>query len=185
MRISRIEGIQGLLGETRVTKNYPAAPVIHGALHLGVGGGQSVGILCRRNIRRMPRVRLRFWTWLWSPVSGGLIGNLSGYIPASALLPEKARALVRLPGLKPGSKVARHTVTQEFRSGPHFFLACGAALPFVGQPPQARLPASKVPPAKHHWYTVIKNTHGLVIFKVLGLRSQLPAKREVFRGNQP
>ena len=48
----------------------------------------------------MPRVRLRFWTWLWSLASGGLIGNLSGYSPASALLPEKARALVCLPGSK-------------------------------------------------------------------------------------
>ena len=80
----------------------------------------------------MPHVRLRFWTWLWSLASGGLIGNLSGYSPASALLPEKARVLVCLPGIKPGSKVARHIVVLEFRSGPHFFLACVAVLPLVG-----------------------------------------------------
>ena len=80
----------------------------------------------------MPLVRFRFWTWLWSLASGGLIGNLSGYSPASALLPEKARALVCLPGIRPGSKVTRHTVAPEFRSGPHFFLACWAVLPLVG-----------------------------------------------------
>ena len=80
----------------------------------------------------MPRVRLRFWTWLWSLASGGLIGNLSGYNPASALFPEKARVVVCLLGIKHGSKVARHTIAPEFRSGPHFFLACWAVLPLVG-----------------------------------------------------
>ena len=80
----------------------------------------------------MPRVRIRFWTWLWSLASGGLIGNLSGYSPASALLPEKARGLVYLPGIKPGSKVACHTVAPEFRSGSHLFLACWAVLPLAG-----------------------------------------------------
>ena len=76
----------------------------------------------------MPRVRLRFWTWLWSLASGGLIGNLSGYSPASALLPEKARALVCLPGIKPGIKMTRHTVAPVFQSGLHFFLACWTLL---------------------------------------------------------
>ena len=93
VRVSRIEGVQCLLGETCVTKNCPAAPVIHGTLHLGVGGGQSVGILCRRSIRRMPRVYLRFWTRRWSLASGGSIGHLSGHSPASALFPERSTSV--------------------------------------------------------------------------------------------
>ena len=89
MRISRIKGIQCLLGETCVTKNCPAAPVIHGTLHLRFGGGQSVGILRWRSIRRAPCVRLPFRTWRWSLAGGGSIGNFSGHNPASALFPEK------------------------------------------------------------------------------------------------
>ena len=79
----------------------------------------------------MPRVRLRFWTWLWSLASDGLIGNLSGYSPASAVLPEKARALVCLPGIKPGIKMTRHTIAPAFQSGLHFFSACWALLSLV------------------------------------------------------
>ena len=93
MRVSRIEGIQCLLGETCVTKNCPAAPVIHGTLHLRVGGGQSVGILCQRSIRRTPRVYLRFRTQRWSLAGGGLVGTLSGLSPASALSPGRIMSI--------------------------------------------------------------------------------------------
>src|SRR3954463_11337300 len=66
--ISRIEGIQRLLGETSVAKNCPATPVVHGTLHLGIGGRQPVRILCRRSVRGMPLVRSAsgpgFGAWL-------------------------------------------------------------------------------------------------------------------------
>ena len=93
MRVSRIKGIQCLQRETRVTKNRPAAPVIHGALHLGPGGGQPIGILRSRTIRLMSCVRLPFRTTRWSMAGGGLIGNLSGHCPASALSPENTRSV--------------------------------------------------------------------------------------------
>ena len=89
MRISRIKGIQCLRGETRVTKNCPAAPMIHGALHLRSSGGQPVGILRWRSIRLAPCARLPLRTRRWSLAGGGLVGNLSGLSPASALSPGK------------------------------------------------------------------------------------------------
>ena len=85
MRVSRIKGIQRLRGETRVTKNCPTAPVIHGALHLRPGGGQPVSILRWRSIRLAPCARLPLRTRRWSLAGGGLVGNLSGQCPASAL----------------------------------------------------------------------------------------------------
>ena len=90
VRVSRIKGIQRLRGETRVTKDYPAMPVIHGALHLRPGGGQPVGILRRRSVRLMPCIRLPFRAMRWSMAGGGLIGNLSGHCPVSALSPGKS-----------------------------------------------------------------------------------------------
>ena len=33
----------------------------------------------------MPRIRLPFWAMCWRMAGGGLIGNLSGHCPASAL----------------------------------------------------------------------------------------------------
>ena len=97
MHVSRVEGIQCLLGETSVTKNSPATPVVHGTLHLGIGGRQPVRILCRRSVRCAPCVRLRFQTRLWSLAGGGAIGNLSGYSPA------------RSEGITPGNRMARYT----------------------------------------------------------------------------
>ena len=93
VRVSRIKGIQRLWGETRVTKNCPTAPVIHGALHLRTGGGQPVGILRWRSIQLMPCVRLPFRTTRWSMAGGGLIGNLSGHCPASALSPGRIMSI--------------------------------------------------------------------------------------------
>src|SRR3954463_9913515 len=87
--ISRIEGIQRLLGETSVAKNCPATPVVHGTLHLGIGGRQPVRILCRRSDRCAPCVHLCFRTRLWSLAGGGAIGNLSGYSPVRSLRPEE------------------------------------------------------------------------------------------------
>ena len=89
MRVSHIKGIQCLRRETRVMKNRPMAPVIHGALHLRPGGGQPVGILRWRGIRLMPCVRLPFRTMRWSMAGRGLIGNLSRHCSASALSPGK------------------------------------------------------------------------------------------------
>ena len=133
------------LGETCVTKSCPATPVIQGTLHLGVGGGQSVGILCRRSIRHTLHVRLRLWAWLWSLADGGLICSSSDVVWRALFFLKGARALICLPGIKPGNMVTRHTVAPAFRSGPHFFLACWAVLPLVGQPPQARSSASRAP----------------------------------------
>ena len=148
MRISRIKGIQCLLGETCVTKNCPAAPVIHGTLHLGVGGGQSVGILCRRSIRRTPRVRLCFWTWLWSLASGGLIGNLSGYSPATHVVHGTFH-----PGIGGGQFIrilcrrsARRTprIRSRLRIRP-WRLACGCAIGSLSEysPASALFPEKK------------------------------------------
>ena len=85
---SSVEGIQCLLGETSVTKNCPATAVVHGTLHLGIGGRQPVRILCWRSVWCAPRVRLRFRTRPWSLAGGGAIGNLSGFSPARSLRPE-------------------------------------------------------------------------------------------------
>ena len=93
VRISRIKGIQSLLGETCVTKDCPTAPVIHGTIHHRFGGGQSIGILRWRNIRRAPCVRLALRTWRWSLAGGGPIGHLSGHNPASALFPKRSTSL--------------------------------------------------------------------------------------------
>ena len=97
VRISRVEGIQCLLGETSVTKNSPATPVVHGTFHLRVGGGQSIRILCRRSARRTPRIRSRLRIRPWSLAGGGAIGSLSGYSPASALFPEKKAWALNMP----------------------------------------------------------------------------------------
>ena len=43
-----------------------------------------------------------------------------------------APALIYLPGINPGNMVTRLTIAAAFQSGPHFFLACVAALRFVG-----------------------------------------------------
>ena len=45
---------------------------------------------------------------------------------------KRALVLVRLPGINPGDMVACLTVAAAYRSEPHFFLACVAALPLVG-----------------------------------------------------
>src|SRR3954463_13195711 len=86
--ISRIEGIQRLLGETSVAKDCPATPVVHGTLHLGMGGRQPVRILLWRSVRCVPCTGLRFRAGRWSLAGGGAIGNLSGYSPARSLRPE-------------------------------------------------------------------------------------------------
>ena len=119
----------------------------------------------------------------WSLAGGGSIGNLSGHSPASALSPGKIMS-VSMPSRNLFRKHgARHTIAATSRFAPHFFSACWAELPLVGQPPRARLPASKAPPAEHHWYAVIRNKHGWVM--VSGLRSQLPGKLEIFQGSRP
>src|SRR3954466_5933826 len=121
--MSRVEGIQRLLGETSVTKNCPATPVVHGTLHLGIGGRQPVYILCRRSVRCTPRVRLRFRTRPWSLAGGGAIGNLSGYSPASALFPKESTGVSMPLRIISWNKIARHTIAPAPQSGPHFFLA--------------------------------------------------------------
>ena len=97
VRISRIEGIQCLLGETSVAKNCPATPVVHGTLHLGIGGRQPVRILCRRSVRCAPCVRFCFRARRWSLAGGGAVGNLSGCSPARSLRPEDSTN-VNMPG---------------------------------------------------------------------------------------
>ena len=81
--VCRIEGVKCLFGKDVVPKHGPLAPVIHGTLHFGIHNGERVCILCRRIIRRLPRVRVRLDVRPWSPTGGGVIGNLSGYSLAS------------------------------------------------------------------------------------------------------
>ena len=51
----------------------------------------------------MPCVRLLFRTTRWSMASGGLIGNLSGHCPASALCPGKVMS-INIPPRDPSLK---------------------------------------------------------------------------------
>ena len=101
MRVSRIKGIQRLGGETRVTKNCPTAPMTHGALHLRPGGGQPVGILRWRSVRLAPCARLPLRTRRWILAGEGLVGNLSGLSPASALSPGRIMSINIPPRIFP------------------------------------------------------------------------------------
>ena len=51
----------------------------------------------------MPSVRLPFWTTHWSMAGRGLIGNLSGHCPASALSPGKVMS-INIPPRDPSLK---------------------------------------------------------------------------------
>ena len=93
----------------------------------------------------MPCIRLPSRAMCWSMAGGGLIGNLSGHCPTSAL--------------SPGKTVVRRTVAATFRFAPHSSSACWAQLTLVGQPQRVRLPALKAPPVRHRWYTVVRNKH--------------------------
>ena len=78
-------------------KHCPAAPVIHGALHLKPGGGQSVGILRWRSIWLAPCARLPLQTRCWSLAGRGLVGNLHAHSPAGTLSPAKVMSIQTLP----------------------------------------------------------------------------------------
>ena len=78
-------------------KYCPAAPVIQGTLHLRLGGGQSVGILRRRNVRLAPCARLPLQTRCWSLAGRGWIGNLHARSPADAFFPTKVMSTQTLP----------------------------------------------------------------------------------------
>ena len=97
MRVPRVKGIQRLGGEARVTKNCPAVPMVHGALHLRPGGGQSVGILRWRSIRLAPCARLPLQTRRWSLAGRSWVGNSYAHSPAGTLSPAKVMSIQTLP----------------------------------------------------------------------------------------
>ena len=97
VRVPRVKGIQRLGGEARVTKYCPAAPMIHGTLHLRLGGGQSVGILRRRNVRLAPCARLPLRTRRWSLAGRSRIDSLYTRSPAGAFSPTKVMSTQTLP----------------------------------------------------------------------------------------
>ena len=122
--------------------------MVHGILHLGIGGRQPVCILRRRSIRCAPCVRLRLRTRLWSLAGGGAIGSLSGCRLARSLCPEKS-ASVNMPlRYNNWDRGARHTFELMPWSGLHLFSAHGALRPLVGLSPQVRPSASTTSPAK-------------------------------------
>ena len=141
-------------------KNCPATPVVHGTLHLGIGGRQPVRILCRRSVRCAPCVRLRFRTRLWSLAGGGAIGSLSGYSPARSLCPEESTSVNVPRRYNTWDKGARHTFALTPRSGLHLFSAHGALRPLVGLSPQVRPSALKTSPAKFGCNQETENTRG-------------------------
>ena len=136
------------MGETSVAKNCPATLVVHGTLHLRVGGRQPVHILRRRSVWRAPCVRLRLLTRLWSLAGGGAIGSLSGCSPARSLCPKESTSVNMPHRCNTWDKGARHTFALTPRSGLHFFSARGALQPLVGLSPQVRPSALKTSPAK-------------------------------------
>ena len=148
------------MGETSIAKNCPATPVVHGTLHLRVGGRQPVHILRRRSVWRAPCVRLRLRTMLWSLAGGGAIGSLSGYSPARSLCPEESTSVNVPRRYNTWDKGARHTFALTPRSGLHLFSAHGALRPLVGLSPQVRPPVSKTSPAKLGCNQETENTRG-------------------------
>ena len=90
VRVPRVKGIQRLRGEARVTKYCPAAPMVHGALHLRLGGGQPVGILRWRSVRLAPCACLPLQTRCWSLAGRSWIGNLYARSLAALFLLQKS-----------------------------------------------------------------------------------------------
>ena len=157
--------------------------MIHGALHLKPGGGQSVGILRWRSIRLAPCARLPLQTRCWSLAGRGLVGNLSAHSPASTLSPAKVMSIQTL---------SRNFVPNNNRD----LYRCGdvsirAALLF-------RLPGRTDPcwpaavasascpegtPCETPLYTGSDmHRDGMM---VSGLRSQSPGKPDIGQGSQP
>ena len=97
MRVPCVKGVQCLRGEARFTKYCPVAPMVHGALHLRLGGGQSVGILRWRNVRLAPCARLPLQTRCWSLAGRCWIGNLHARSSADAFFPTKVMSTQTLP----------------------------------------------------------------------------------------
>ena len=141
-------------------KNCPATPVVHGTLHLRVGGRQPVHILRRRSVRCSPCVRLRLRTRLWSLAGGGAIGSLSGYSPARSLCPEESMSVNVPRRYNTWDKGARHTFALTPRFGLHFFSAHGALRPLVGLSPLVRPSTSKTSPTKFGCNQETENTRG-------------------------
>ena len=94
IRVRQIEGIKSLFRKDVVPKHGPSAPVIHGALYFGVCGREHIHVPCRRTMRHRPRVRLRSRSRLWNPASGGVIGGIHGYSPATPLPARTQRELL-------------------------------------------------------------------------------------------
>ena len=108
----------------------------------------------------MPYIHLPFRAMRWSMAGGGLIGNLPGHCPASALSGKVMS--INIPPGNPSLKIAvLRTVAATFQFASHSSSACWAGLTLVGQPPQVRLPALKAPPAMHHQYGMVRIEHGL------------------------
>ena len=97
MRVPCVKGVQCLRGEARFTKHCPVAPMVHGALHLRLGGGQSVGILRWRRIRLASCACLPLQAGRWSLAGVGRIGNSCARSPASAFSPTKIMSTQSFP----------------------------------------------------------------------------------------
>ena len=92
--ISQIESIKCLFGKYVVAKHGPSTPVIHGALYFGIRGREHICVLCCRTTRHRPHVRLLPRSRFWNPASGGVIGRIPGYSPATPLPARTQRALL-------------------------------------------------------------------------------------------
>ena len=91
---SRIEIIKCLFEKDAIAKYGPSALVIHGTLYFGICGGEHICILCWRTIRHRPRIGLLSQSRFWNPAGGGVIGRISGYIPATPLSAGTRRTLL-------------------------------------------------------------------------------------------
>ena len=151
-----------------MAKNCPATPVVHGTLHLRVGGRQPVHILHRRSVWRAPCVRLRPRTRLWSLAGGGAIGSLFGYSPTRSLCPEESTSVNVPRRYNTWDKGVHRTFALTPRSGLHLFSAHGALRPLVGLSPQVRPPISKTSPAKLGCNQETKNKRGRTPIRGIG-----------------
>ena len=66
--------------------------MIHGAFHFCVCSGQSICILCRGIIWRLPHIAFRLYVRSWRPTGGSVISNIAGHIPASVFSVKETRA---------------------------------------------------------------------------------------------
>ena len=118
MHVPYVKGIQCLRGKARLTKYCPAAPMVHGALHLRLGGGQSVGVLRWRRIRPASYACLPLQAGRWSLAGVGWISNFCARSPASAFSPAKIMSTQAFPR-NVALKIQRRAIPLRRRFRPH------------------------------------------------------------------